>query len=96
MSEWEESRTGFLSTAPYSQVGFLRFPEEEVTWNDICAGQDTPQYELIFGVSHRAFFHAIFSYIDFHQNGLLAPPIPATGDTFNIGVVALCPLSSTS
>ncbi|KAF8921082.1 aryl-alcohol oxidase [Mucidula mucida] len=75
MSEWEESRTGFLSTAPYSQVGFLRFPEEEVTWNDICAGQDTPQYELIFG------------------NGLLAPPIPATGDTFNIGVVALCPLS---
>ncbi|KAF9053908.1 aryl-alcohol-oxidase from pleurotus Eryingii [Hymenopellis radicata] len=75
LTEWQESRTGFLSSNPYSQVGFLRFPEEEVTWNDICAGPETPQYEIIFG------------------NGLLSPSVPATGDTFNIGVIALCPLS---
>ncbi|KAF9053909.1 aryl-alcohol oxidase [Hymenopellis radicata] len=75
LAEWQESRTGFLSSPPASQVGFLRFPEEEVTWDDRCAGQGTPQYELIF------------------SNGRQLPPIPATGDTFSISLVVLCPLS---
>lgn len=50
LDEWLESRTGFLSSPPSTQLGFLRFPEEEVQWEDICAGPTTPQYELVFNV----------------------------------------------
>ncbi|KAG6809504.1 hypothetical protein H0H92_015992 [Tricholoma furcatifolium] len=78
LRQWNDTRTGAFTVSLSNQLGWKRLPHNSSIFEKFQDPSLGP---------HAPHFELLF------LNGILWPPIPATGDHMQVAIVLLCPLS---